>query len=105
MERLGPVGTFDFAVAELASLLGSGIRGQLKLLVASQWRQIDGINGSYSHALPRQAHCRSVLAEPIDGRLFFAGEATHPTDFSTAHGAWESGERAAEEALAALLRP
>lgn len=104
LERLGPVGTFDFAVNELASLLGNRIRETLKFLVASQWRHIDGINGSYSHALPGQAHCRSLLAAPIDGRLFFAGEATHPTDFSTAHGAWESGLRAAEEALACLAR-
>ena len=102
LERLGQVGTFDFAVTELASLLGNEIREKLKPLVASQWRNVDGINGSYSHALPGQAHCRAVLAKPINGRLFFAGEATHSTDFSTAHGAWESGERAADEALAAL---
>jgi len=36
----------------------------------------------------------------VNGQLFFAGEATHPTFFSTAHGAWESGLRAAEEVLA-----
>jgi monoamine oxidase len=32
--------------------------------------------------------------------LFFAGEATSPNFFSTAHGALESGFRAAKEALA-----
>jgi hypothetical protein len=32
----------------------------------------------------------------------FAGEATHRTDFSTAHGAYESGVRGAEEAIGAL---
>jgi len=42
-----------------------------------------------------------VLAAPVDGRLFFAGEATSPEFFSTAHGARDSGERAAEEVLAA----
>ena len=49
------------------------------------------------------AGARAVLAEPIDGRLFWAGEATHPAAFSNAHGAWLSGRRAAEEALAALV--
>jgi len=43
-----------------------------------------------------------VLAEPVNERLFFAGEATSPHFFSTAHGAYESGERAAQEALAGL---
>jgi monoamine oxidase len=38
----------------------------------------------------------------VDDRLFFAGEATSRRAFSTAHGAWESGLRAADEALAAL---
>ena len=37
-------------------------------------------------------------------RLFFAGEATHVHDYSTAHGAHDSGVRAAEEAMAALKR-
>ena len=54
-------------------------------------------------ARPGGAGARAVLAEPVDGRLFFAGEATSLADFSTAHGAYESGVRAAEEALAALL--
>jgi monoamine oxidase len=40
-----------------------------------------------------------VLAAPVDGRLFFAGEATSPNFFSTAHGARDSGERAAGEML------
>jgi monoamine oxidase len=45
---------------------------------------------------------RAVLAAPVDGRLFFAGEATHPHAFSTCHGAYESGVRAAAEAMTAL---
>jgi monoamine oxidase len=39
---------------------------------------------------------------PFEDRLFFAGEATHPFDFTTAHGAHDSGQRAADEAMAAL---
>lgn len=51
-----------------------------------------------------QADARATLARPFDDRLFFAGEATHATDFSTTHGAYESGVRAAEEAIAHLRR-
>jgi monoamine oxidase len=36
----------------------------------------------------------------VNDRLFFAGEATSPNFFSTAHGARESGERAAKEVMA-----
>jgi monoamine oxidase len=45
-----------------------------------------------------------VLAVPVDGRLFFAGEATSPDFFTTAHGARDSGERAAEEVLTSLAK-
>jgi monoamine oxidase len=37
------------------------------------------------------------LAAPLSGRLFFAGEATEQRLFGTAHGAYASGLRAAEE--------
>ncbi len=102
MEEAGLAGAFDFASDQLAALLGSGARAKLRLLTGSCWRRTDHIGGSYSHALPGHASRRAVLAGPVDERLFFAGEATHPTDYSTAHGAWESGVRAADEVLAAL---
>lgn len=60
------------------------------------------IGGAYSCALPGQSQARARLARPFEERLFFAGEATHPHDFTTAHGAHDSGQRAADEALAAL---
>ena len=33
--------------------------------------------------------------EPINNRIFFAGEAVHERLWGTVGGAWESGERAA----------
>jgi monoamine oxidase len=54
--------------------------------------------------LPGQAGARAVLAQPVDERLFFAGEACSPDSFSTAHGAYQTGVAAAEAALAALAR-
>lgn len=41
-----------------------------------------------------------ALAAPVDERLFFAGEATHRQYFSTVHGAYLSGVRAAEDVAA-----
>ncbi|MFM7182618.1 MAG: flavin monoamine oxidase family protein [Verrucomicrobiales bacterium] len=54
--------------------------------------------GSYSfNAVGFKPAMRATLAAPLDGRLFFAGEATERTRFATAHGAYLSGLRAAEE--------
>lgn len=41
-----------------------------------------------------------TLAQPIDSKLFFAGEATAGEFYQTTHGALQSGRRAAEEILA-----
>lgn len=102
LEQAGLEGAFSFAVDELADLFGSGFRRRLHLLAGSGWRRAEGFGGSYSHALPGHHADRARLARPAGDRLFFAGEATHPTDFSTAHGAYHSGVRAAGEALTAL---
>jgi monoamine oxidase len=102
VERAGLEAAIGFAKDELAALFGADVRRCLRGLAASNWGQTDWIGGSYSHALPGEAAARALLAQPVDGRLLFAGEATHATDFSTAHGAYQSGVRAAEQAIARL---
>ena len=92
------------AIDEIVSFLGSDFRRRLKPLAESRWAHDPFASGSYSHALPGHAGDRAVLAAPVDGRLFFAGEATSPEFFTTAHGARDSGERAAGEVLAALTK-
>ena len=93
------------AIDEIVALLGSDFRRRLKPLAQSRWAHDTFARGSYSHALPGHAGKREVLAAPVDGRLFFAGEATSPNFFSTAHGARDTGERAAREVLASLAKP
>jgi monoamine oxidase len=89
------------AIDEIAALLGNDYRRKLKPLSESRWAHDPFARGSYSHALPGHAGMRAVLATPVDNRLFFAGEATSPNFFSTAHGARDSGERAAGEVVKA----
>ena len=91
-----------YSIDEIVSFLGNDFRRRLKPLKESRWAHDPFARGSYSHALPGYAGKRAVLAAPVDGRLFFAGEATSPHFFSTAHGARDSGERAAKEVLAAI---
>jgi monoamine oxidase len=90
------------SIDEIVALLGNDFRRKLKPLSESRWAHDPFARGSYSHALPGHAGDRAVLAAPVDNRLFFAGEATSPNFFSTAHGARDSGERAAGEVLTAV---
>ena len=101
LEDGGSAAFEEFAFDQLAGLFGSGVRRRLRPLAATAWRRDPWSQGSYSYAKPGHAGARAQLAAPVDGRLFFAGEATHPHHFSTAHGALKSGLRAAAEALAA----
>ena len=89
------------AIDEIVAMLGADYRRRLKPLAESRWARDPFARGSYSHALPGHAGARAMLAAPVDGRLFFAGEATSPNFFSTAHGAKDSGERAAREVMKA----
>lgn len=100
LEDAGDGALAQAAIEEIAGLLGNDFRKKLMPLASSRWAHDEFARGSYSHALPGHAGDRAVLATPVDGRLFFAGEATSPNFFSTAHGALESGFRAAQEVLA-----
>jgi monoamine oxidase len=99
LEAGGETAFAAFAADELASLLGGAIRKRLHPIAASAWARDAHARGSYSHALPGHADARRTLAEPVEGRLFFAGEACSVHDFSTAHGAYRSGTAAADAAV------
>jgi len=94
VEEFGDEGAAAFAVEELAGLLGSAIRKRLKPVAVSRWADEAWICGSYSHACPGQAAARSRLANAGDDRIIFAGEAVSAIDYSTAHGAYDSGAAA-----------
>jgi monoamine oxidase len=98
----GSAASFAYAIDQIATLFGSDVCGRLRPVAASNWSRMEYVGGAYSYALPGRAPARDALARPFDQQLFFAGEATHRHDFSTAHGAYQSGTRAAEEVIAAL---
>ena len=79
------------ARAQLTRMLGADVQANLTFLRATAWDRDPNSQGAYSHARPGCAAMRERLAEPVDDRLFFAGEACNPTFFSTAHGAWQTG--------------
>ncbi|MBX6327675.1 MAG: FAD-dependent oxidoreductase [Pseudolabrys sp.] len=101
LEAGGDNAFFDFAVGELTGIFGNAFAKRLTPLRIHRWGQDPFARGSYSSALPDHAGDRAKLAAPVDNRLFFAGEACSPHDFSTAHGAYLTGLSAAEAVLAA----
>jgi monoamine oxidase len=94
-----------FGIDELVALLGSDFRHRLHPLGASRWLEERWARGSYSYALTGHAGDRALLAETVEDRLFFVGEACSPKDFTTAHGAYETGVAAAEAILRASRSP
>lgn len=102
LEAEGEAAFFDFAASELSSLLGSSFRRRLNPVATSMWGAEDWSRGAYSHCLPGHGDARARLRQPIENRIFVAGEATAPQFYGTCHGAWMEGERAAVEALRAL---
>ena len=88
-----------FATDWLAGLYGADIRKAIRRTRATNWNAAPWIMGAMATAGPGGQPSRRALTEPIRDRLYFAGEATHETQWGTVGGAWESGERAAEAIL------
>ena len=86
----------------MADLFGHDIVRHVTDDRQSAWRGNPFVRGAYSSAVPGQFHQRSVLAQPLAGRLYFCGEATSIDHFCTCHGAKMTGERAAREVLDSL---
>jgi len=67
------------------------------------WSKEPFIKGGYSHpAMTANKKIRETLAAPIQNRVFWAGEATHPKAYMTMHGAIETGDFAAKELMEVL---
>jgi len=99
MEKEGLNGAAEFAIGELVHLLGSEWRAKLRFVAGSAWGRETHVLGGYSHALPGKHGARAVLRAGADPRIRFAGEATSDDEFSTAHGAYNTGVAAAKALL------
>jgi monoamine oxidase len=105
-QALGQVGgaaRVDAAVAALAAALGADagrLRQDLRGGFSHNWLADPFARGAYSYAGVGGSDAGTELAVPIDGTLFFAGEATESDGQNgTVHGAIASGRRAAKQVL------
>jgi monoamine oxidase len=91
----------DGALKALRIMFGKKVPAPAGSIV-TRWAADPFARGAYSfNAVRSDGAMRRALAEPVEGRLFFAGEATSADYFATTHGAYLSGLAAADAILAA----
>lgn len=87
------------ALAALRTAYGPGIP-EPEAWIITRWAQDPYALGSYSYiAHGSSGDDRDALGEAVAGRVFFAGEATWRHQSATVHGAYLSGQRAADQIL------
>ena len=99
MEKSGQRATVEFVLTKLRDVLGSKAVPYPTQHIVSAWNEDEWVKGAYSCAKPGAADQRSILAQPIDGRIYFAGEATSSKAYASVHGACISGRDAARAAM------
>lgn len=99
LEARNDTETVAEAMAVLRRIFGQRAPDPSAWLV-TRWASDPFARGSYSFlAAGASPNDYDALAEPVRGRLFFAGEATARDFAATVHGALLSGQRAAQQLL------
>jgi monoamine oxidase len=99
-----PEGGVELAITTLSRLLGVDPDRIRRSLIAHHHHCFTGdgyARGAYSYVRPGGEDSHALLARPIEGTLFFAGEATDAEWPATVAGAIQSGTRAARELVLA----
>lgn len=91
----GPDAAREQIVDLLAGMIGGEFRKAAGPVSFPAWWTDPFSQGSYSVCLPGHAGARDILAEPVAGKLWFAGEATAGGGAMTAGGATLAGRTAA----------
>ena len=95
MEKSGERATIDYILEKLRHVAGNQAVPNPVRHIVSAWNGDPWVKGSYSCARPGAANQRPVLAQPVDDRIFFAGEATSSDFYASVHGACITGQVAA----------
>jgi len=95
---------FVVAIDQLKRLFPEcDVRSEVQNAYHHDWQCDPFARGAYSYLRVNGGNARAVLAQPLSGTLFFAGEASVPAKESgTVSGALDSGYRAASEVLNSL---
>jgi monoamine oxidase len=88
-----------FARAVLAEQFGHRAIRNVSVHLATAWRRDPWSRASWAVVPPGLHAIRDVLKAPVGERIWFAGEALSRAQWGTAGGAWEEGERVADEII------
>ncbi len=85
-------------VANLRAIYGPSVPAKKPTLLRTKWRSNPYTYGAYSYVgVGSSTEDFDIIAEPVAGRIFFAGEHTSTDHRGTVHGAYLSGARVADE--------
>jgi monoamine oxidase len=102
LEQAGSAEMTAFARDQLVSMFGGDVRRALCASATTAWGRDPWIRGGYSVCRPGRAHDRERLLQPVEPRIWLAGEACLLSAFGTVGGAHDSGVAAARQAIAEL---
>jgi monoamine oxidase len=99
IEALSDEQIVESAMQTLRTLYGDDIPEPTDFQI-TRWASDPFARGSYSFcSVGSTPDMRRELARPLDGKLYFAGEATSVDYYGTADGAYKSGLQAADDVL------
>ncbi|MFL6387613.1 MAG: flavin monoamine oxidase family protein [Terriglobales bacterium] len=88
------------SLARIMTIPQPELRQQITASFVHDWQADPFSRGAYSYTAVGGMDAAQALAAPVDGTLFFAGEATNVEGYTgTVHGAIATGLRAAKELL------
>jgi monoamine oxidase len=90
------------ALSDVFAVPRRELEGLLDASASHDWRADPFARGAYSYIGVGGIGAPRALGRPVDGTLFFAGEATDGAQIGTVSGALASGRRAAREVLRVL---
>jgi len=99
LENEGDGAATEFCMQALRDAFGNDITKHILKTSETAWLNNPLTLGSYSYLSPGCKGAREALAESVDSKLHFAGEATMPSEFATVHGAYMSGKQAAGKVM------
>jgi monoamine oxidase len=96
LTRAGEQAAIDFALGELRRLFGPEVDRSFVRGVFTGWGSDADVRGAFAIARPGGSAARDQLAQPVENRLFFAGEALGGGMATTAGGAYVNGRQVAD---------
>ena len=87
-----------YSLDGMKSMLGNDIEKKFVKGYATSTGKIPFWDGAYSTARPGKQPMRAVLRQTLDEKLFFSGEACHPSRWASVDGALNAGKTSATDA-------